>query len=110
MAKKERTITTYGVIEIGWGTSVMLPLDEAAELLQLISDGIICRQYVDGQGYGYTYKDDEGRYPTPPSLEVLSIYQKQERFDRGHAAQVKRKAAAEGAAERNLVEFPSAAE
>lgn len=106
---KKREVRTFGAIEIGWGTSVVLPLDQAAELLDLISEGLVCRMYVSGEGEAYCEYDESGKAPRPPSLEVLTHYQRYERLERGREERRRRKAAAEAEAS-NVTELKQPAE
>ena len=89
----------YGKIQFGWCSAVILPLDKAAQLIALVTEGLV-RETGNYDDRGYVRENDDGTQLSPPSIEVLNDITYHRQFIRGqhHLAEKRAKRDAEKAA------------
>jgi hypothetical protein len=97
----------YGKISHGWGTTIVLPIAEAAKLVELIASGLM-RDIGSYPDRGLVSVHSDGRPLDAPDLTVLTQAQYDELIKAGHilhqAEQKER--AARVAAEKAAAEDP----
>jgi len=101
--------TTYGQVTVSdsWSTVVVLPIDEAAELAQLLAKGRMWERTGTIGGYyayGLAHLDERGKRPSLPSMQVLDESELEQRLGHGERVVAARKLALEEEARKEQAE------
>ena len=79
---------TYGQVTVseGWSSTIVLPIEEAAELAQLIAKGRMWAPTGSFNGYyayGLTHVNEDGKRPALPTMQVLDQAELEQRLAHG---------------------------
>jgi len=101
--------TTYGQITVSdsWSTVIVLPIEEAALLAQLIAKGRMWeRSGSSGDSYasGLAPRDERGKRPSLPAMQVLDQCELDTRLKHGEHVVAQRKLALEEEARKEQAE------